>query len=105
MHAGWPLGDEMIALLYNHPQVYVDIGVIDWFIPREEFYRYLRRLVEAGFGKRILFGSDQMIWPEALERAIQTVQSASFLTAEQKRDIFFNNAVRFFRLDPAKVGR
>src|SRR4051812_25092594 len=30
MHAGWPFLDEMIALLYAYPSVYVDVGVIDW---------------------------------------------------------------------------
>ncbi len=28
-----------------------------------------------------------------------SVEEADFLTAEQKRDIFYNNAVRFLRLD------
>jgi predicted TIM-barrel fold metal-dependent hydrolase len=46
-----------------------------------------------------MFGSDQMVWPEALGMAIEGIQSANFLTEEQKRDIFYNNAVRFFRLD------
>ena len=99
MHAGWPLLDDMVALLYAHPQVYVDVGVIDWFVPRAEFYSYLRRLVEAGFSKRILFGSDQMAWPAAIERAVTTVESAPFLSAEQKRDIMCRNATRFLRLD------
>jgi hypothetical protein len=27
------------------------------------------------------------------------IESAKFLTEEQKRDIFYNNAVRFLRLD------
>jgi hypothetical protein len=39
-----------------------------------------------------------MIWPEAVGLAVQGIESASFLTNEQKRDIFYNNAVRFFRL-------
>jgi uncharacterized protein len=30
------------------------------------------------------------------------VESAAFLTEEQKRDIFYNNAVRFFRFDEKK---
>lgn len=30
MHAGWPMADRMIALMYAHPQVYVDTGVIDY---------------------------------------------------------------------------
>jgi uncharacterized protein len=100
MHAGWPMLDDLLAVLWTHPQVYVDVGVIDWALPRTEFYRYLRRIVEAGFAKRVLFGSDQMIWPETMEIAIQSIESADFLSAEQKRDIFFNNAARFLQLSP-----
>jgi uncharacterized protein len=99
MHAGWPMLDQMIALLWAHPQVYVDVAVINWAIPREEFYYYLRRLVNAGFEKRIMFGSDQMVWPDAIGVAVQNIESATFLTKEQKRDIFYNNAAKFLRLD------
>jgi len=45
-----------------------------------------------------MFGSDQMWWPETIGMAIKAIESAEFLTAEQKRDIFYNNAVRFLRL-------
>ena len=31
--------------------------------------------------------------------AVQGIDSARFLSAEEKRDIFYNNAVRFFRMD------
>jgi uncharacterized protein len=98
MHAGWPMLDDLLAVLWTHPQVYVDLGVIDWALPTKEFHRYLQRIVEAGFGKRVLFGSDQMIWPEVIEVAIESIESAKFLSEEQKRDIFFNNAVRFLQL-------
>jgi predicted TIM-barrel fold metal-dependent hydrolase len=106
MHAGWPMLDEMIGLLYAHPQVYVDVSVIDWALPRAEFHAYLRRLVDAGFGERIMFGSDQMIWPEGLRLAIEGIESADFLSVQQKRDIFYNNAVRFLRPGalPARSG-
>jgi len=99
MHAGWPMLDQMIALLWAHPQVYVDVGVINWALPRAEFHTYLRRLVEAGFGQRIMFGSDQMVWTDAIGKAVEAVDSAAFLTEQQKRDIFYNNAVRFLRLE------
>jgi uncharacterized protein len=99
MHAGWPMLDEMVALMWAHPQVYVDVGVIDWALPRPEFHSYLRRLVDAGFGKRIMFGSDQMVWPDMIGRAIEGIESAAFLSEQQKRDILYNNAVIFFRLD------
>jgi hypothetical protein len=105
MHAGWPLGERMIALMFAHPQVYVETGVIDHAFPRAEFHRYLKLLVDAGFGKRIMFGSDQMAWPGTIEVAIANVESAPFLTAEQKRDIFYNNAARFLRLSPEEKAR
>jgi uncharacterized protein len=79
--------------------------VISWVIPRAEFHAYLRRLVEAGFGKRVMFGSDLMIWPDTLRLAIEAVESASFLTAEQKRDILYNNAARFLRLSNEEIAR
>ena len=93
------MSDQMVGLMWAHPQVYVDTGVIDWALPRKEFHAYLRRLVEAGFGKRIMFGSDQMVWPETIGMAVEGIESAAFLTEEQKRDILYNNAVKFFRLD------
>jgi predicted TIM-barrel fold metal-dependent hydrolase len=97
MHAGWPLGDDMVALLWAHPQVYAGLGVISFALPREEFHRYLQRLVDAGFGNRLMFGSDHMVWPEAIEFAIEGIESTDFLTPQQKRDILYNNAARFFR--------
>ena len=103
MHAGMPMTDEMIAVLFSHPQVYVDISADNWGVPRPEFYHHLRRLVEAGYGKRILFGSDQRIWPETSEEAVDSILSADFLSEEQKRDILYNNAARFLRLSQDEI--
>jgi hypothetical protein len=94
--------DEMVAMLYAFPNLYVDIAVINWYIPKAEFYIYLKRLVDAGFSNRIMFGSDQMQWPESIGVAIQTIDSAPFLTSKQKQDIFYNNAVRFFKMGKTK---
>jgi predicted TIM-barrel fold metal-dependent hydrolase len=105
MHAGWPMADRMMALMYAHPQVYVETGVIDHAFLRAEFHRYLKQLIDAGFGKRVMFGSDQMVWPGAIEVAIANVESADFLTAGQKRDIFYNNAARFLRLSSEEISR
>jgi hypothetical protein len=99
MHAGFPYLQETIAILHMYPQVYADLGAIDWLRPREAFHEYLRALVRNGLGKQLMFGSDQMVWPEGIGMAIEGIESASFLTKEQKRDIFYNNAVRFLRLD------
>ena len=52
-----------------------------------------------------MFGSDQIIWPEAIRVAIEAVESADFLDPTQKRDIFYNNAARFFRLSEEEIAR
>jgi predicted TIM-barrel fold metal-dependent hydrolase len=99
MHGGAPYLQETKAIMSVYPQVYADLSVINWILPREEFHSYLRELMRAGFGKRLLFGSDQMFWPEAIGMAVEGIESATFLTEGEKRDIFYNNAVRFLRLD------
>ena len=96
MHAGWPFLDDTVALLAAYPQVYVDVGAIDWAEPRPRFDHYLEQLMIYGFSKRVLFGSDQMVWLEATARAIARFRAAPYLSAEQRRDIIFNNAVRLF---------
>lgn len=105
MHAGWPMLDDMLATLYTHPQLYVDLAAICYFVPTKEFYFYLERLVNAGFEKRIMFGSDNMLWPGTIKIGIDNINNAPFLTSEQKRDILFNNAARFLRLSPAEIKR
>ncbi len=105
MHGGYPYLQETKALLHVYPQVYVDIAVINWILPRKEFHGYLKALVDAGFGKRIMFGSDQMVWPETIGMAIEGVESASFLGAQQKRDIFYNNAARFLGLGEQQIAQ
>jgi predicted TIM-barrel fold metal-dependent hydrolase len=99
-HAGYPMIDDLLALMYAHPQVYVDVGVIVYTQPRAAFYRYLQRIMEAGFGKRVMFGSDQMVWPGVIERSIRVIEDAPFLSPGDKRDILYNNAARFLRLTP-----
>ena len=77
-HAGWPFIDEMLALLLYHPQVNVDVGIISWQLPRAEFHRNLRRFIDAGFGKRVMFGSDQLLFPEMIRVAIENIEWADF---------------------------
>jgi predicted TIM-barrel fold metal-dependent hydrolase len=96
MHMGYPYLEETKAIMYVYPQVYVDISVIDWALPKAEFYQYLQSLLNSGFGKRIMYGSDQMIWEDAIPLSIKTVESASFLDEQAKQDIFYNNAARFY---------
>jgi len=101
-HGGYPFIEETIAVMMMYPQVYMDISAINWLLTPEEFHAYLQQLMDARLGKRIMFGTDQMIWPEAVGMSIEAIESATFLTEGQKQDIYFNNAANFLKLDKSK---
>jgi hypothetical protein len=99
MHAGYPMIDNMLTLLQANSHVYVDVAGLIWSYPLKEVNRYIQRLVEAGFEDRVMFGTDQMEWPKLMAYSISIIQNADYLTPEEKRDILYNNAARFLRLD------
>jgi uncharacterized protein len=101
MHAGYPMIDNMLTLLQANSHVYVDVAGLIWSYPLKEVNRYIERLVDAGFEDRVMFGTDQLQWPKLMAYSISIIQNADYLTPEQKRDILYNNAVRFLRLDSA----
>lgn len=103
MHGGWPYIEDIKALMYAHPNVYVDIAVTNWILPQEEFNNYLKSLFDAGFGNRIMYGTDQMVWPDVISVGIETVNNADFLTLDQKKDIFYDNAAAFLGLSESEI--
>jgi predicted TIM-barrel fold metal-dependent hydrolase len=104
-NTGYPFLDEMTAMMYQYPNLYGDLSTITWVIPRPAFHRYLEALIGAGLGKRLMFGSDQMRWPEKIGNAIEAIEEADYLTEEQKRDILYNNAARFLGLSEEEIAR
>ena len=103
MHAGYPFIDELIGLLWAHPQVYVDVAMINWVLPQIEFHNYLKRIIEAGYGDRVMYGSDEMQWPQSIKISVGNIRAANFLTEKQKEDIFYNNAARLLRLSDEEI--
>jgi hypothetical protein len=83
-----------------YPQLYTDLAVMLWVEPNTQRYikEFLRNIKEAGYLDRVMFGSDQMTWPYAIEKSIRFLNSLTFLTKKDKEDIFYNNAVKFLRL-------
>ena len=101
MHAGgedWP--EHAIRLMSYYPQLYADLAVMLWVEPNTQRYikQFLRNAKEAGYLDRIMFGSDQMVWPYAIGKSIQFLNSLTFLTKKDKEDILYNNAARFLRI-------
>jgi len=101
MHAGgedWP--EHAIRLMAYYPQLYTDLAVMLWVEPNTQRYikEFLRNAKEAGYLDRVMFGSDQMVWPYAIEKSIRFLNGLTFLTKKDKEDIFYNNAAKFLRI-------
>jgi predicted TIM-barrel fold metal-dependent hydrolase len=95
MHAGYPMIDQLLTLLQANAYVYVDVAGLIWSYPLKEVHNYIQRIVEAGFEDR----TDQLVWPKLMAASISVIEGATYLSPQQKRDILYNNAARFLRLD------
>ncbi len=100
-HVGFDYMEETLALLRDHPGVFVDMSVLNSVGPRGLHDGSLQQLVAAGFADRIVLGSDDQDYAPIIER----IEGAEFLTPEQRRGIYYDNAARLLRLDRATIER
>lgn len=101
MHAGENFFENTLRMMDGYPNLYVDLGVSLWLHPLTQDYavRFLVSAKKYGFLDRVMFGSDQMVWPDAITQSIDYLNSLDFLTEKEKEDIFYNNAARFLKLE------
>jgi uncharacterized protein len=60
--------------------------------------KFLKSAKQYGFLNRVMFDSDQMVWPEAITSSINFLKALDFLTKEEKDLIFYENAKTFLGL-------
>src|SRR5690606_30245700 len=89
--------DATIAILRAYPNVYVDFSVLNSIFDAEAHEAALRRFIAEGLADRIMFATDNM----PADQIIARLEGFDFLTEEQRRGIYYDNAARFLRLDPA----
>ena len=100
MHAGEDWYEHVLRLMAYYSQLYTDIAVLLWVEALDQRYavEFLKAAKHAGYLNRVMFGSDQMVWPYAIQKSIDFLNTQTFLTKEEKEDIFYNNAVKFLNL-------
>jgi uncharacterized protein len=92
---------ETLALLTDYSTVYFDMSIINSDAPADLHQAAPRQLIDAGFGDRIMFGSDTRPAGPILRR----LESIDWLTAPQRPAILYDNAARFLRLDARTIAR
>ena len=97
MHAGENFFENTLRMMDGYPNLYADLGVELWLHPLTKDYgtRFLKSAKEYGFLDRVLFGSDQMVWPEAISSSIDFLNAMNFLTNDEKEMILYRNAKTF----------
>lgn len=106
MHAGLPnYGREALAMMHMFPNLFVDIGIMSWIgrYEQKELKEFLEDAITAGFGDRIMLGSDGQIWPVSISRSVNYIKKANFLTEQQKKNILYFNAAKFLGLSEEQI--
>ncbi len=99
--------NEMVTMMTMYPWLHVDISPYTWLDAgnAELLDRFLSLAKEQEVLDRVMFGSDQMRWPETIGMAIQRIQGLDYLTDLEKAGILYDNAARFLRLDEETIAR
>jgi uncharacterized protein len=106
MHAGGFFPQNALMLMTMYPHIYVDIGALSWTpIAGDLLEAFLNEVKRRRMLDRVMFGSDQMRWPEAIALAIDRVNRLDFLTVEEKAHIFYDNAAKFLELPAEEIAR
>lgn len=105
MHGGEVFYEHTIRMMLQYPQLYIDLGVLLWVHPFINNYavRMLKLAKIAGVLDRIMFGSDPMVWPKAIEASKNFLNSLDFISKQDKANIFYNNAARFLSLSEEEI--
>ena len=106
MHAGGFFPQNTLMLMTMYPHVYVDIGALSWTpIAGALLEPFLKEAQRRRMLDRVMFGSDQMRWPEAITMAIDRVNRLDFLTPKEKEGLFYGNAAKFLGLTAEEIVR
>lgn len=95
MHYNGSFFQECLEVMKKYPQIYCEITAVSMFAPKHIWEPRVKKLFEEGFGDRLMFGSDYF---GTIRKNIEIIYNIDWLTDEQKRDVYYNNAARFLNL-------
>lgn len=100
MHYPGRYYNECIEVMKKYPQVYCEISAVSMFAPKERWEPRVKKLYDEGLGDRLMFGSDYV---GTIRKNIEIIYNIEWLTDEQKRDIYYNNAAKFLNLSESEI--
>ena len=100
MHGGEVYFEHTVRMMSMYSHLYIDLGVILWVDPLVKDYaiRMLKLAKNAKVLDRVMFGTDQMVWPGSISKSIEFLNSLDFLSEKEKRMILYDNAKTFLKI-------
>jgi uncharacterized protein len=100
MHGGEMFFESTVRMMEMYSNLYIDLGVLLWVDPLTKDYaiRLLKLAKTANVLNRVMYGSDQMVWPQAISKSIEFLNAQTYLTNLEKRMILYDNAKTFLKL-------
>jgi len=104
-HKDYDFEDDVIEMMHTYDNFYVDIGSTTWInkSARRTAERFIRRAIKEGLEDKLLFGSNEMIWPDAVTASINYVKCARYLDKAQKKKILYWNAANYLKLSEREI--
>lgn len=100
MHYPGSYFNECIEVMKKYDQIYCEMTAVTMFAPKERWEPRIKKLFEEGLGERLMFGSDYV---GTIRKNIEIVYNLDWLTEDQKRDIYYNNAAKFLELSESEI--
>lgn len=104
-HDDYDFEDVMLGMMADYDNLWVDIGATTWYnsVGTQKTTNFIKRAISMGVEDKILYASDEMVWPDAVTVSIEYVKNADFLTVEQKKKILYWNAVEYLKLSDEEI--
>ena len=102
MHFGGEYSENGIQLMKTYNQIYCEISAVSMFMPKHVWEPNVKKLYEEGLGSRLMFASDYF---GTVRKNIEIIYNLDWLSEQQKRDVYYDNAARFLGLTESQRQR
>jgi predicted TIM-barrel fold metal-dependent hydrolase len=92
--------DDVFEMMHTYENFYVDLGYTLWLNRKSKKAsdEFIQRAIDEGVEHKLLFGSDEMIWPDAITGGINHIKEADYMSDSVKKQILYWNAATFLKL-------
>ena len=104
-HGDYDFETDMLFMMTDYANLWVDIGAVAWYdaVGTSKTTNFIKKAISMELENKIMYASDEMVWPAAVTVSVEYIKNADFLTVEQKKKILYWNAAEYLKLTDEEV--